>query len=88
VRPVTVYRLVRRGSIEKRIVELRHHKRALAAEPFGGQDLRAEVSVEEPVRLVREARAFLRSLYPGRMANRAARRTRLLRAMIVFVPAE
>jgi superfamily II DNA or RNA helicase len=54
-RPVTVYRLVLRGSIEERIVELHRDKRALAEGLFGGEDFGANVSVEELVRLIREA---------------------------------
>ena len=37
-RPVTVYRLVTQGSIEDRIVNLHHHKRALAEGVLSGQD--------------------------------------------------
>jgi len=37
-RPVTVYRLVTQGSIEDRIVQLHHSKRALAEGVLGGQD--------------------------------------------------
>jgi superfamily II DNA or RNA helicase len=37
-RPVTVYRLVTQGSIEDRIVQLHHHKRALADGVLAGQD--------------------------------------------------
>ena len=55
-RPVTVYRLVLRGSIEERIVELHRHKRALAEGLFGGEEFGADVSVEELVRLIRETR--------------------------------
>ncbi len=53
-RPVTVYRLVLRGSIEERIVELHRDKRALAEGLFGGEDFGDSVSVEELVRLIRE----------------------------------
>ena len=37
-RPVTVYRLVTQGSIEDRIVQLHHQKRALADNVLAGQD--------------------------------------------------
>ncbi|GCL66185.1 DEAD/DEAH box helicase [Pseudaquabacterium pictum] len=37
-RPVTVYRLVTQGSIEDRIVQLHHHKRALADGVLAGAD--------------------------------------------------
>jgi superfamily II DNA or RNA helicase len=53
-RPVTVYRLVLRGSIEERIVELHRDKRALVEGLFGGEDFGADVSVDELVRLIRE----------------------------------
>jgi SNF2 family DNA or RNA helicase len=55
-RPVTVYRLVLRGSIEERILELHRDKRALAEGLFGGEEFGADVSVEELVRLIREER--------------------------------
>ena len=37
-RPVTVYRLVTQGSIEDRIVQLHHQKRALADGVLAGQE--------------------------------------------------
>jgi SNF2 family DNA or RNA helicase len=55
-RPVTVYRLVLRGSIEERILELHRDKRALAEGLFGGEEFGADVPVEELVRLIREER--------------------------------
>ena len=53
-RPVTVYRLVVRGSIEERIMALHQEKRALADSLFTGEEFGAAVSVEELVRLMRE----------------------------------
>jgi superfamily II DNA or RNA helicase len=53
-RPVTVYRLVVKGSIEERIMALHHEKRALAEGLFGGEEFGAAVSVEELVRLMSE----------------------------------
>ena len=44
-----------RGTIEERIVELHRDKRALAEGLFGGEDFGDSVSVEELVRLIREA---------------------------------
>jgi len=53
-RPVTVYRLVVKGSIEERIMDLHRDKRALADGLFSGEEFGAPVSVEELVRLIRE----------------------------------
>ncbi|HSF48786.1 MAG TPA: C-terminal helicase domain-containing protein, partial [Burkholderiales bacterium] len=53
-RPVTVYRLVMKGSIEERIMELHRDKRALAEGLFAGDEFGGAVSVEELVRLLRE----------------------------------
>jgi SNF2 family DNA or RNA helicase len=53
-RPVTVYRLVMKGSIEERIMELHRDKRALAEGLFAGEEFGGAVSVEELVKLLRE----------------------------------
>jgi len=53
-RPVTVYRLVVKDSIEERIMGLHQEKRALAEGLFGGEGFGAAVSVEELVRLMSE----------------------------------
>ena len=53
-RPVTVYRLVVKGSIEERIMDLHRDKRALADGLLSGEEFGAPVSVEELVRLIRE----------------------------------
>ena len=53
-RPVTVYRLVAKGSIEERIMELHRDKRALAEGLFGGEEFGRALSVEELTRLLQE----------------------------------
>jgi superfamily II DNA or RNA helicase len=53
-RPVTVYRLVVKGSIEERIMGLHREKRALAEGLFEGEEFGAAVSVDELVRLMSE----------------------------------
>lgn len=53
-RPVTVYRLVARGTLEERIVELHHDKRALAEGVLGeGGEGAAVPSTEELIALMR-----------------------------------
>ncbi len=53
-RPVTIYRLVTRGTIEEQIVELHRHKRELADRLLEGTDSPARLSTEEMLRLLRE----------------------------------
>ena len=53
-RPVTVYRLVIKGSVEERIMAMHKDKRALAEALFEGEAFGAAVSVDELVRLMRE----------------------------------
>ncbi len=53
-RPVTVYRLVVKGSVEERIMAMHQDKRALAEGLFAGEDFGGAVSVDELVRLMRE----------------------------------
>ncbi|WP_240635940.1 DEAD/DEAH box helicase [Caldimonas tepidiphila] len=53
-RPVTVYRLVARGTLEERIVALHHDKRALAEGVLDGGEGAALPSAEELVALIRE----------------------------------
>ncbi len=53
LRPVTVYRLVSKGSIEERIVDLHHDKRALADSILDDGDASALPSTEDLVALIR-----------------------------------
>lgn len=53
-RPVTVYRLVAKGTLEERIIELHHDKRALAEGVLAeGEDTAALPSTEELIALLR-----------------------------------
>ncbi len=52
-RPVTIYRLVTRGTIEEQIVELHRHKRDLADRLLEGADAPARLSTEELLELLR-----------------------------------
>ena len=53
LRPVTVYRLVSKGTIEERIVDLHHDKRALADSILDDGDASALPSTEDLVALIR-----------------------------------
>jgi SNF2 family DNA or RNA helicase len=53
-RPVTVYRLVTRGTVEERIVDLHDEKRALAEGILAGGDAPALPSTDELLALLRE----------------------------------
>jgi superfamily II DNA or RNA helicase len=53
LRPVTVYRLVSKGSIEERIIDLHHDKRALADSILAEGDASALPSTEDLVALIR-----------------------------------
>ena len=52
-RPVTVYRLVTKGTIEEQIVQLHHRKRELADRLLEGTDAPARLSTEELLGLLR-----------------------------------
>jgi len=52
-RPVTVYRLVMKGSIEERIVDLHHDKRALAENVLSGEGTMALPSIDDLIGLMR-----------------------------------
>ena len=54
-RPVTVYRLVAKGSIEERIMAMHAEKRALAEGLFNGEEFGSALSVEDLVALLKEA---------------------------------
>ncbi len=51
-RPVTIYRLVTRGTIEEKIVKLHQEKRDLAGSLLDGSDISGKISAEELVRLI------------------------------------
>ncbi len=53
-RPVNVYRLVTRGTIEEKIVELHHTKRDLADSLLAGTDTAAKLTTEDLINLLRE----------------------------------
>ena len=53
-RPVTVYRLVTRGTIEEKIISLHRKKRDLADSLLDGSDMSGKISAEELLRLIRE----------------------------------
>jgi SNF2 family DNA or RNA helicase len=53
-RPVTVYRLVARGTIEDKIVDIHRHKRDLADSLLEGSEMSGKMSVEEMLALIRE----------------------------------
>ncbi|MBI3929280.1 MAG: hypothetical protein HY319_27285 [Armatimonadetes bacterium] len=54
-RPVTIYRLITRGTVEDKIVELHKSKRELAAELLDGSDRVGRLSSEELLDLIRGA---------------------------------
>lgn len=53
-RPVTIYRLVARDTIEDRILGLHHRKRELAAGILEGSDLAGRMTEEELLGLIRD----------------------------------
>ena len=53
-RPVTIYRLVTRGTIEEKIVKLHQEKRDLANSLLAGSDISARMSPGELLSLIRE----------------------------------
>ena len=53
-RPVTIYRLVTKGTIEEKIVRLHQEKRDLAGSLLDGSDISGKISAEELIRLIRE----------------------------------
>jgi superfamily II DNA or RNA helicase len=53
-RPVTVYRLVARNTIEEKIIALHHQKRDLADSLLEGTDMSARISAEELIALIRD----------------------------------
>ena len=53
-RPVTIYRLVAKDTIEEKIVDLHHHKRDLADSLLEGTDASGKLSTDELLRLMAE----------------------------------
>ena len=53
-RPVTIYRLVTKGTIEEQIVDLHHHKRDLADRLLEGADAPARLNTDELLNLLRQ----------------------------------
>ncbi|BAY41538.1 SNF2-related protein (plasmid) [Nostoc sp. NIES-2111] len=53
-RPVTIYRLVAKDTIEEKIVELHHHKRDLADSLLEGADMSGKISTEALLELISE----------------------------------
>ncbi len=54
LRPVTIYRLVAKDTIEDKIVELHKHKRDLANNLLEGGELTGKLSIEEMMALIRD----------------------------------
>lgn len=54
LRPVTIYRLVTRGTIEEKIVELHQNKRGLADSLLEGADVTGKLSADELLKLLTE----------------------------------
>ena len=54
-RPVTIYRLVAKDTIEDKIVDLHHHKRDLADSLLEGAELSGKISTQELLRLINES---------------------------------
>jgi SNF2 family DNA or RNA helicase len=53
-RPVTIYRLVAKGTIEEKIVQLHHHKRDLADSLLEGADISGRMSTDELISLIQD----------------------------------
>jgi SNF2 family DNA or RNA helicase len=53
-RPVTIYRLVAKNTIEEKIVDLHHHKRDLADSLLEGTDMSGRISTDELLRLLKD----------------------------------
>lgn len=53
-RPVTIYRMVARGTIEEKIVELHKRKRNLAESLLEGNDMGGQMSAEDLLSLIRD----------------------------------
>ena len=53
-RPVTIYRLVAKGTIEEKIVALHNHKRDLADSLLEGTDMSGKVTTDALLQLINE----------------------------------
>ena len=53
-RPVTIYRLVAKNTIEEKIVDLHRHKRDLADSLLEGSDVSGKISTEQLLSLIKE----------------------------------
>ena len=53
-RPVTIYRLVAKNTIEEKIVELHAQKRDLADSLLEGSDVSGKISTEQLLSLIKE----------------------------------
>jgi SNF2 family DNA or RNA helicase len=51
-RPVTIYRLVAKDTIEEKIVDLHQHKRDLADSLLEGSDMSGKITAEELSRFI------------------------------------
>ena len=51
-RPVTIYRLVAKNTIEEKIVQLHHHKRDLANSLLEGAEMTGKLSTDELIQLI------------------------------------
>ncbi len=54
LRPVTIYRLVAKGTIEDKIVDLHQHKRDLANSLLEGTEMSGKISTDQLLTLIRE----------------------------------
>jgi SNF2 family DNA or RNA helicase len=54
LRPVTIYRLVAKGTIEDKIVDLHQHKRDLANSLLEGTEMSGKISTDDLLKLIRE----------------------------------
>ena len=54
-RPVTIYRLITKGTIEEKILELHKYKRDLAESLLEGGDMSGKISAEELMKMIRDA---------------------------------
>jgi hypothetical protein len=53
-RPVTIYRLITRNTIEEKILQLHQHKRNLADDLLDGNDMSGRVSADDLLQLIRQ----------------------------------
>lgn len=54
-RPVTIYRLITRGTVEEKIVQMHRRKRNLADSLLAGSDLSGKMSAKELLALIQES---------------------------------